>query len=230
MIARQARKARRNIMPNFDYMRVSIKGQLPGGEVWSINPCFAVPGVSEEDPGAANLLAAATAVAGITPGTALLTALSTVGNITQARIELRTFVGPLVMAGEFTRATPLVGTSNPTKPFQTSIVASLRTPFAGASNRGRLYWPYLGGALTTSGLRLDSPSNLTAATGMWTYLKAMEAAIRTATGIQVVLAVVSKKLAKAEEVMYVEVGDVADVQRRRRDKLVELRARFPAAA
>jgi len=101
------------------------------------------------------------------------------------------------------------------------VVFSLRTNSPGGSGRGRLYWPALGGGITAAG-RLGT-SNVTAFMGgMKTYLLAIRdilAANFPLIGFDV--AVRSRATKTTPHVVRMQVGDVVDTQRRRRDHLPE---------
>jgi len=91
---------------------------------------------------------------------------------------------------------------------------------AGASGRGRLYIPATGFAVSPSNLR-PLPANVTTAlTGTKQYLTALSAAV-TANVTDTILAVWSRKLATTLGVTRIQMGDVLDTQRRRRDSLIE---------
>lgn len=211
------------------YIRMSIGGTLPGGEVWSVNPVFSdlSSGGSAEAPQALN--EAATAARALPIPAALRTLLSTVGNVSRVRLEHRNNAGTLMTVGESAGA-PSAGTTGANKPFQTSIVLSLRTGLAGGSRRGRLYWPCLGGAISATSLRLDNPTNTVAAGAMAGYLTSLQAAINTELEGEYTLAVRSPTLGLETPVTSVTCGDILDTQRRRRDKAVEdvAEASFPA--
>ena len=139
-----------------DLVRVSLSGAMPSGEEWSVNPCYALFGgtvVTAEE-----AQAAAVAIAAITWPSSLRA--SNVAGVTMsaARVEARTEAGILESLGEAARTTPSAGNGVTPHPFQTALVSSLRTQHAGASGRGRLYWPATSANLQTSDLRLNSAS------------------------------------------------------------------------
>ena len=204
------------------YYRVSLQGRLPSGEVWSVNPVF-VPLVGPADPSPSELLAAATAVANVAVPADLLTGLSTNGQLTGARIEARDESFGLVGVGEYSRTSPLAGTSTMSKTLQTSIVLSLRTPFPGASSRGRLYWPALAYAIDTSTGKMSGTVRDAIATAAASYLEALCVALTGAIteADTFGLAVYSRTKNTFHYVTEIWVGDIFDTQRRRRDALVE---------
>lgn len=202
------------------YARVSITGSLPGGELWSVNPTYLL--LTEPTVSPAEAAAAAAGINTIVLGNALLNGISTVGRVTGCRIEFRSASWELDQVGEATRATPLAGLGSPTKTHQSAAVLSLRTSFPGASRRGRLYWPALNTGMDTTTLKITTAQRDALATDGAAYLAAIGNAIGTAVaGSDPLLVVYSPTLGTSTEVTAVWVGDTFDVQRRRRDNLVE---------
>lgn len=203
-----------------DLLRISIQGALPGGEKWSVNPIYRFTA-----PIAVSATECAAVAAGIhgiaVPGT--LTALNPAGvSMTGTRVEARDLNGALENVAEVARTTPVVGTSATTHPLQTSIVLSLLSVDSTARGKGRLYWPALGIALNSSTLRFSTAPVGDYLAGMNAYLASIRAAIRAVGGMTTAsLAVWSRTTPKTEIVVNVRAGDVPDVQRRRRDKLIE---------
>lgn len=214
------------------YFRASLQGTLPGGETWSVNPCFMVgndigPVGWDQTAGQA----AAVAMAALSPGTALRAAAGAGAPLTLIRLEMREDTHVLRGAAE----APYTGTAftgGLTKPVQTSVVLSLRSDTPGRSGRGRLYWPGVGDIGLSGAGRIGGTLPQTIATQASTYLRALQDAIKNAafpsTPITVELAVVSTTHAGMQtRVNRVQVGDVPDVQRRRRDRLPEVYASAP---
>ena len=204
------------------YVRVGILGQTTGGEVWSINPSYDPTG---EFPGGVDqtaLDAAATAIAALSPGTQLLNRLSSLLQITGARVEVRDdATDELIGISNGVRTVALAGTGTVLMPPQCATVYSLRTNTPGASGRGRLYWPCLGAGITSTG-RLASGTLATDLTAMKAYLQAIRDALGTAfPTIGFNLAVRSRTTKTTPHVVRMQVGDVIDTQRRRRDKFPE---------
>ena len=205
-----------------EYIRVSLQGRLFTNEVWSVNPVFRylTPPVvvSPED-----ALAAATAVAGLNPGTTLAGYLSTQGTLTGARLEFRNGAFELEQVGEFTRASAFTGTGTPICPPQTAVTLSLRSSFPGASSRGRIYWPALAPAMTTTTGRLTSASRTALLTDLNAYLASIADSIAAETsGGDIPFPVVwSPTTGSSRSITQLWVGDVIDTQRRRRDALDE---------
>ena len=132
------------------YVRVSILGASPGGEVWSINPVF---DPTLEFPGGVDqtaLDAACDAIAALTPGTNSLAFMSSSLSITGARVEVRDdSTDALIGISTKVRASALAGSGAALRGAQNALVISLRTNTPGASGRGRVYWPAVGTAIGT---------------------------------------------------------------------------------
>lgn len=111
------------------------------------------------------------------------------------------------------------GSGNPL-PGEVSPCVTLRTALAGGSHRGRFYLPATRVATTTTTGRLDATILGTMLTNIQAALVAMNADV-TFTLANVVI--YSRTLTTTTEVITVELGDVFDAQRRRRNSLVESR-------
>lgn len=205
-----------------DFIRASIQGQAPTGEVWSVNPIYAFGDFDQPTPPFEDMQDAAQVVADVTPSTDLRALMGPALSIQGARLEGRTLNGDLQVVGEATRTTPLAGSGTSSKPYQTAVVFSLRTPTPGARGRGRLYWPAIGASMTTTNFRWDAGQQALALTGMVTYLKAIGTAMGTALGFPAgALCVWSRAGLALHTVNTMAAGDVFDTQRRRRDRAVE---------
>lgn len=205
------------------YVRVSILGRMLSDEVWSINPVFDPTGEIEGSLSQTALDAATLAIANLSVPTQLRAQLSTLASRTGARVEVRhdaddTLIG--ISTQTSTTASP--GTGGITAPSQTAIVVSLRTDVPGASGRGRLYWPALAAQYDTTTGRLNSTNLGTFLTDFKTYMTGIQSALATAfPPIGFSLAVRSRKNHTTPHVTRLQVGNVADTQRRRRDALAE---------
>lgn len=200
-------------------LRVSLTGTMPGGEVWSINPTWSLPGdgagITFED------LEQLVTDINLLPSHAGLTALMTSGvTISGCRVEQRTLVGGLVAAAEGPRPVPIAGTSSTPHPYQTAMVCSLRTSTPGGHGRGRLYWPATGAPLSSTTLRPAAATVLNALNGFVSLLADITAEIQAydAAARPVVWSRTTNAL---HQITRLQVGDVLDVQRRRRDTLSE---------
>lgn len=200
-------------------IRVSILGSTAGGELWSVNPVFGITA-----PGApvsyADCLAIATAVDGVTVPTNLQNKLNSAQSVTGCRVEARLWDGTLENLADHVRSSAVVGSGAGSHPQQISMVASLRTAFAGPSGRGRLYWPATAVPLTGGTLRIGSSDVTGFLTAMQTYLSGIQTAVQ-ATVSTAGLIVWSRATGTGHYVNKLMAGDIADVQRRRRDKLKE---------
>lgn len=214
-----------------NYMRVQLRGGLPGGEVWSVNPTYAPIQSTWEGISADTMTDVATAIMTATMPTSWRQLLSSQSNWSAVRVELRDeLTGDLVNVGEAGAQPPKAGQGNPSKPFQTSCVVSIRTPNAGGRNRGRLYIPAIGATIALTTLRMTEPSIEEVSEESWNFLNEIAALITGALDIEgsnAALCVYSSVNRTWNIASYVEAGDVLDVQRRRRDKLMETRNRYP---
>lgn len=203
-----------------DLLRVSYIGAMPSGEVWSVNPVFSVGGDFGTPVTAIQAQTIATAIAAIAVPTGLVQIMNTATTVTGCRVEARSLAGILESQAEAVKASPTAGTGAGNHPFQTSVVLSLRSATPGASGRGRLYWPATGANVTASTLRTAAGQNATTVAAAKTLLSGMETAIEaTLTGVS--LCVWSRKLLNLFPITQLQVGDVLDTQRRRRDTLIE---------
>lgn len=213
------------------FIRVSLRGSLPGGEVWSVNPAFNettdVVSWSQSEG-----QAAADAIGALVVPAALGTLHSSLAPRVRVRVERRTDANVLLGAAE----AAWVGGTAPTQggqlPFQTSCVISLRSNVPGGSGRGRLYWPAIGAAVSGATLRLSNPTTSAVATAAATYLDGIATALKNAFApspslIDYDLAVYSPTLQSKQRIVRLEVGDILDTQNRRRDRLVEARSVVP---
>jgi hypothetical protein len=204
------------------YVRVSIMGTVGGAEKWSVNPVFDPTAEFGTTVDQVKLDAAALAIAMLSPGNELEAAMSTAATITGCRLEVRDDVtNALLGISVQNRPTPLAGSIAPRLPAQAAVVCSLRTNTPGASGRGRIYWPALGSTIDT-GLRLSSPPTANLIAQFKTYFAAMDTALSTQFApISFDLAVRSTKTSSTPHVARLQVGNIIDTQRRRRDTLVE---------
>lgn len=207
------------------YIRVRLNGSLPGGDVWSVNPAFGettdIPTWSQVDG-----QAAADAVAAITIPTALNDLRSAAAVGVMVRVERRSDAHELLGAAEASWTAGQASSTGARMPPQTSLVLSLRSTVPGSRGRGRLYWPALGAQVGASTLRLSIPTNAAAASAAASYLDGISTALKNALHpvpslIDLDLSVISPTTATKTRITRIEVGDILDVQRRRRDKMVE---------
>lgn len=203
-----------------DLVRISLLGQMPSGEEWSVNPVYSVGGDFGAPISNAQAQAIATAIANVTVPTGVRNMQSSSTTHTGVRVEARSAAGVLESLAEAVKPAPVGGTGVSLHSFQTAAVTSLRTALPGASGRGRIYWPATGVALTTGTLRPSVADVTSFLAGVKTYLGGIETAIEASvTGVT--LCVWSRKTLALSPVISLQMGDVLDVQRRRRDTLVE---------
>lgn len=205
------------------FNKVRISGTMPGGEVWSINPCFGVGGGTEAVEEYGDLLEWATDIASLNTNkifpAAPLEILSTAARITQVRTEFYDPTGKLTQVAEIGATSAAVGSFTPNKPFQSAMVVSLRTGRAGRSYRGRLYLPALNVTLTPATLRIDPAIRNGVSSQMAAWLRDIA---NVAPGVpRIDPVVVSQTIGVVTGITNVEVGDILDTQRRRRDSLEE---------
>ena len=200
------------------YIKVSVLGDMPGGEVWSVNPVYAVG--ADLPPTYEMLITIAAAINALTVPAGLLATMNSDCHVIGVRLESRNADGSLYAVYEAPRPVPATGSGSAVHPYQTSVVASLRTPRAGGSGRGRLYWPATGISLTPSTMRITNAVITAFRSGMASYLTAIATAI-DATSPAPELVVWSRTLGTHSIVNRISAGDVPDVQRRRRDALAE---------
>lgn len=200
-------------------LRVSVTGALPNTEVWSVNPVFNLP-VGDFPLTFTALQSIATAVNALVPSAGMKAFWNPTTTLTGCRLEHRTVDGELLAQFEAQRAVPVPGTGTNANPMQTSAVSSLRTTSTGASGRGRLYWPATGAAIDSSTLRFDATALSAFSTGIQSFLSGIMIAV-DAQNDGAVLSVWSRTGASTAPVNRILYGDIADVQRRRRDTAIE---------
>lgn len=204
------------------YVRVSILGTFSTDEVWSINPVF---DPSFEFPGTVNQVALDTATQAIADqalGLNMRSLLSTSATRNGARVEVRDDADDhLIAISQAASATPTAGTGTLVQTPQTAVVVSIRTDTPGGSGRGRLYWPACGASLSTTG-RFSAPGNSATVADFKTYFNAIRGILATNfPTIGFDLAVRSKTTHTTPHAVRIQVGNVLDTQRRRRDNLLE---------
>jgi hypothetical protein len=203
-----------------DIMRVSLLGAMPSGEVWSINPVYKIGGDLGAPVSALQAQSIATAIAAIAVPTGLISQWNATTTLTGCRVEARSLAGILEAQGEGVKAVATPGTGTAPHPFQVSGVISLRTATPGPSGRGRLFLPMTGAGINASSLRITAATATTILSGAKTYLSAIETAIEAVVP-NAALIVWSRKSDSWSLVTQLQMGDVLDTQRRRRDTTIE---------
>lgn len=201
-----------------DVIRVSLKGGLPGGEKWSVNPCFHV--ISAAEITYSQLLAMGTAINAITIPTGVRALWNSNTNYNGVQLEARSSTGVLEALADVPMVGYVPGNGSGTLPFQAAAVVSLRTNRPGGSGRGRLYLPATGVALDSSTLRIPVATRDAGIAGAKTWLSGIQAAMEAVVP-NLPLVVWSRTTLGKFGVTKLLMGDVPDVQRRRRDSLAE---------
>lgn len=203
---------------------IRFQGSLPGGEKWSITPRFA----SDVGPlyrTYEELVAWGESIRqlndGAVFGSNIWNAMSRAVALDTIRLEYRDENDDLETVAEISTQGLSQSGAVANKPFQTSIVTSLITGRPGRSYRGRLYWPALGIELDSSSLRVPLNALTYLNQDVQGFLSAVQEAQPTVRAVR--LAVVSNTLSVATAVTQIQMGDVLDTQRRRRDSLKENR-------
>lgn len=200
---------------------VRINGSLPGGEVWSVTPKFTRPmgPVTEYE----DLERWAGVVAGTMEAwdttTIFRQLLSTAGTIDSVRVEARNAANQLTQAAEVQLTPSLAGSGPANKIFQSCVVFTFLTGRPGRSYKGRMYWPALAATLSSS-LRL-SQANIDNYASNGAQLLEMIGSAGATDGEFPIPVVVSQTAGTYTPITSVRVGDILDIQRRRRDSLTE---------
>jgi hypothetical protein len=124
--------------------------------------------------------------------------------------------------------TPQVGTGTVIMPAQLSLAVTLNTGMAGRHGRGRAYLPWNGVAVSTSGA-LPTSSAAGVAAAFKTLLTGLSATSLAGSGVAPVIATPSPLAGGATDlpprpITSIGVGVVVDTQRRRRNKLADLKS------
>lgn len=212
------------------YLRIRPLGNIPAvGEKWTISPAYRwVPlAATLTQPmlqSLANRLVTAITLASLGP---LGNAMSNGANISGWRVEQYGEDDKLDAVAEANYAAPIASATGATKSLQDAVVCSLRTSTPGARGRGRVYWPAYGVTLTN--WRITAPTPAALSTAFKTLFLAIQGEINAEASANLIsnvaeLAVRSSTRRESYKVESLQVGDVLDSQRRRRDKVVEARA------
>jgi hypothetical protein len=140
-----------------------------------------------------------------------------------ASLQSRTInpaTGRVISTAGLNLGRPGTGSGFPLPP-EVAVVTSLRTALAGASYRGRMYLPAPRVASNNSTGRLDATAQNDIVVAMAAGMSAVNASTTYGTTDVVIY---SRLLNTTEVVVQVDVGNVFDAQRRRRNSLAESRA------
>ena len=204
------------------YVRCTIFGTLAVSEKWTVNLTFDPTFEFGDTVAQAPLDAAALAIAGLSIGPDLQGPIGSSGTLNGCRLEVRGDTDDhLIGLSEQNRPTPMVGASSVKLTAQSAIVCSIRTDTPGPSGRGRIYWPAMGVTIDANS-RMSSPTNTAMVTAFSTYFHAIEGVLATNfPTIGFDLAVRSRSTHTTPHATRLQVGNVVDTQRRRRDTLPE---------
>lgn len=211
------------------YTRVIVKGAFSGVETWSSGANYSffasVFGGFNQTQCESIVQRLITNIPLASWPTNLRNLLSTGGSITGWRVETHQEDESISAVAENNYGTAVAGLTGGTKSLQDAVVISLRTATPGARGRGRMYWPALGASLGV-GFKVASPTPAAIATDAKALLKLIGDQLNAELAANsivatVELAVRSQVAHHNNPVIRLQVGDVLDTQRRRRDALVE---------
>src|SRR6516164_3119842 len=205
------------------YLQFNLLGTSPLGETWQIGAVYDpfVP-TGPWDQTLRNAQAAA--AGGVTIPANIIGAITTGLAVVGVRLEQRnSSTEALEGTALYTLPTPTPGTGPVKMPLQCALVSSLRTNTPGPRGRGRIYWP-LQSATLDSTLRWQTSALAPTLADIKTYLKAVGTAMQSVPGAAspLSLAVRSRTHHTSAAVVQIQLGNVVDTQRRRRDKSPEI--------
>lgn len=212
------------------YWRLRLIGSLPGGEVWSVNPCFSrlvIPGggtAAALEDWMDGILALNT---GLVLPNAVRSALSSMGYLESIRTEYFDGSGGLTIAAERSLATHASGSGSANCPSTTSIVASLMTARVGRSYRGRMFWPALNVSWADPAHRIAPTQAQAIADDTAEWLLDVADAYPGAPEMRPV--VFSSTKGVTTQLTGVRVGNIPDNLRNRKDSLDEAYLTAPVA-
>lgn len=212
------------------YNRLTLTGTI-GSDIWATSCNFVnatgVPGQTDPD----NLATVATGVKNLNGGSVvpagMLAFMSSAYAITAVRAAAvdagthkETAVG-LVQLGA-----PVAGTGAPVQAQEVACVISLLTGAPGRRYRGRMYWPGVGRSVSSSRMRYATADCQSLADAAVQFLNQLATLFQGGpvlpppVGSGTTRPVVVSKVdgATYREVLQTSVGDIPDVQRRRRNK------------
>lgn len=211
------------------YTRVIVQGSLQGVETWSTGANFSffasVFGGFNQTQCESIVQRLLTNITTAQFPTSLRALLSTSGSITGWRVETHQEDESISAVAENNYATAVLGSGSATKSPQDCVVFSLRSGTPGARGRGRMYWPALGCTLGT-GFKISGPAPAAIAGDAKALLNLIGDQLNAELAANSVVATVelavrSQVAHDNNPVIRLQVGDVMDTQRRRRDALVE---------
>lgn len=209
------------------YLRVVWSGRIGTAEEFSVGASYTIDNDFENwSQASANAIVAA--ILAIPTPAPLLDCFPISVALTDVRLEGHADTGATVGAAEASFAPERTGTGiGAPHPPQAAVVLSMKSDQTGQSGRGRLYWPAMSVELS-SAFQIADPTNTSLVAAFGSYLSDVSDAIRDNAGLfpwtTVSLAVASTTLGTQAPVTRLEVGNIIDTQRRRRNNLVESRA------
>lgn len=211
------------------YWRTILKGSIGTTEVWSVGTNWGIVGLAPDVPNqtaADGILAKLIAYTTSANMPAALRSAQGVGVWVDAwRVELRGEDERILSVAEGLVTSSFQGTGAASKTPQDALVLSLRTNTPGARGRGRMYWPAIGASLDAA-FKLSSPTPAAFAADFKTWLNAIGSQmnayyIGVSSALRVALSVRSVTDHVNRDVVSLQVGNILDTQRRRRDVIPE---------
>lgn len=210
------------------FNRVNIDGTLVGGaERFTVGVAYQGSASSAvTDSGALSawadrIMGAFNGAAG-TWGPTLRANVGSTSTISRVRIYAYDAPGGSATALGQSSVASVAGSGTVLLPPQCSVVASLLTNVPGRRTRGRMYWPFLAGVISSGGTFAGptSPANL--AVAFASMLASIGNLAESTINPRPVIVSVAGNV--VTPVTSVSVGNVIDTQRRRRDSIVETRS------
>lgn len=216
------------------HIRYTFSGGLPGGEIWTCGlrttPAIVtladLEGYTNEVGDLFKTFFTDTAsIYSVNPSTVTYT------KCTGYQIELD---GHASLVAERTETGAAGAAPGQTAPNQTALVVSLKTDTAGRSGRGRIYLPFLAPVFDGVQDKLDHTVITPIGVKFTVFLNAVDG-LSVGAGDQYPIAIQSRasgagvvpaRAASYAQVTHLAIGDVADTQRRRRNKVVETYINF----
>jgi hypothetical protein len=206
-----------------NFLRIVMDGALGAGdqEAWSTKiDCDVSLDIEEITSVQLNDIANAvmTRFSGLASTNELKTLLSSSGALLRVRTYSMIGTPSSALRGGASTAARVPGAGTLNKTPQTAVVFSLLSGLSGGSFRGRMYWPALQAGVGTN---LRQSSQATQAQAMATFLTGVVTDVEGVLNTGASIAIYSPTRNLLTAVSTVQVGDVLDTQRRRRDNLRE---------
>ncbi len=204
--------------------RVTLNGTMGNSETWSVSLHYATPegSVLAGPTSLTEWAEAITADFFDLTNNQLGTFMSNQGRLTRVDTYQYGASGPAVAVGSSSVSNPSYS-GEVRLPWQTCIVMSLKTAVAGASFRGRAYWPAPGGTMQSDGTFQGLESTTSVGVRFAQLLEFIGAAAGESVGLVPVVYSPTRNL--ITPVIAVEYDSVPDTQRRRADAVQGIRRR-----